>query len=516
MGEITPLPCKPLLALLLLLFSDSFAFTNLFSYVTFMVRDFGVAPQDVGYYSGYLASSHYLSQFCTCFLWGYLSDRYGRKPFLLLGIVGTLTCSVCLGLSTTFWQALLSRILGGLFNSNLPLSKSYLGDICDASNRASALSQTTLMFGLGQLIGPFYAGLVSQLAVKHPSVFEGTLFDTFPYLVPCFTASLLSLASLGVAFAFLPESKITLKSVASSSNTCSNSSSNPCSNTHVSIEQQHLMIDQKYQEQEEELGFDQEHVLNDLLTIDDAQEVSFDPEQDASQHQHQHSASGAKPAAAESGDKVYTFTVVCAMVLFSLAATVNIGFTEIYPAWAMLSPELHGIGFTTSDIGITWGVAGGTMIVLQLFFFAPMANRWGAARLIRMGFVPASIVVCFPLLSYVSHRSLLWMLVCLFFAIRSAGIVLIMPSLNLLVNLASPPQHIGQVNGMNSTIAALSRGLGPFILTTIFAWSLGEGHSFPFNFWFGFFLVEFLLLALLIISLFIPNLGVLKSSSSSA
>ena len=210
--------------------------------------------------------------------------------------------------------------------------------------------------------------------------------------------------------------------------------------------------------------------------------------------------------------RVYSPTVICAMALFSLAATVNIGFSELYPAWAMLPPEHHGLAFTTSDIGITWGFSGLMLILTQQFIFAPLVNRLGTTRLIQIGCVPASIVLFFPLLELVESKAVLWALMILFFCIRSLGIVFIMPSLNLLVNLAAPPQHIGQVNGLNSTIAALSRGCGPFILTSMFAWSLSNGMSFPFNYFFGFIVVELLLVVMLNISIFVPNLGVLKSS----
>ncbi|MFY7940872.1 MAG: MFS transporter, partial [Burkholderiaceae bacterium] len=86
-------------------------------------------------YSGLMASAHFLAQSLTCVAWGRLSDRYGRKPFLLQGTVVLGMAILMLGLSVRLWQAVLSRFLGGLFNSNFPLSKAYLADVSTPENR---------------------------------------------------------------------------------------------------------------------------------------------------------------------------------------------------------------------------------------------------------------------------------------------------------------------------------------------------------------------------------------------
>lgn len=447
---------RKILPLLVLLFSDSFAFTNIFSYITFMVQDFGIEATHVGYQSGWLASAHYFSQFCTCFLWGRMSDRYGRKPFLLLGVLGTFCSMMCLGVATTFWQALLARIIGGLFNSNLPIAKSYLADVCDPKNRASALSKTTLMFGLGQIVGPFYAGLVSQLATKYPAYFGDTFLAHYPYLVPCWTAALLSCSAFAYALLGMPESKSPV----------------------VPHNQQSITI----------TGSDDEE-------------------------QAEEAAAEVAKQEAEKSKSPYSRAVIFMMIMFSGAASINIGYSEVFPAWSMLSPAQHGISFTSSDIGLTWGVSGLALVVFQTLFFARLANRYGCMRCCQIGMSCWFLICTYPLLQYLNPvgRPAIWTGVIVLTLIRSVGVALTMPALNLGVNLASPPDKVGQVNGLNSTIAAFSRGMFPFLITNILAWSLQNEMSFPLNEFLVFVLCSLFAVGTFTLTFFVPNLGVIKT-----
>lgn len=61
--------------------------------------------------------------------WGGLSDRIGRKPVLLLGCAGTVLSLLVVGLSTSFWMALLGRALGGFLNGNIGVVQTMVGEI---------------------------------------------------------------------------------------------------------------------------------------------------------------------------------------------------------------------------------------------------------------------------------------------------------------------------------------------------------------------------------------------------
>jgi MFS family permease len=82
-----------------------------------MVKNFGI--NDASFYAGILIASFSLAEAFTSMFWGGLSDRLGRKPILLTGLVGTVLSLLVVGFSTSFTMALCGRILGGALNGNI-------------------------------------------------------------------------------------------------------------------------------------------------------------------------------------------------------------------------------------------------------------------------------------------------------------------------------------------------------------------------------------------------------------
>lgn len=92
-----------------------------------MVRDFDIAEEeDIGYYIGFITASFALSQLLTGIHWGILSDRIGRRPVILSGMVGTIISIVLFGLSKSYLWALLARSLCGLLVSEKWLLEPFM------------------------------------------------------------------------------------------------------------------------------------------------------------------------------------------------------------------------------------------------------------------------------------------------------------------------------------------------------------------------------------------------------
>jgi MFS family permease len=124
--ESSALPWKPLTVVFLMWVCDLFAFTTLV-YLPFMVQDFNITenPNDVGYYVGIIGSLYFVGQFISCFVWGWVSDKYGRRPVLLLGMLGSIITSIMFGFATNIYLAFSARLLFGLLNGNLGIFKTY-------------------------------------------------------------------------------------------------------------------------------------------------------------------------------------------------------------------------------------------------------------------------------------------------------------------------------------------------------------------------------------------------------
>jgi MFS family permease len=95
-----------------------------------MVQDFHVGnPNDASFYAGILVAAFSLAEALTGMFWGAISDRIGRKPVLLLGCAGTMLSLLIVGFASSFWVALLGRIIGGVLNGNIGVIQTMVGEL---------------------------------------------------------------------------------------------------------------------------------------------------------------------------------------------------------------------------------------------------------------------------------------------------------------------------------------------------------------------------------------------------
>ncbi|KAL2916902.1 hypothetical protein HK105_203690 [Polyrhizophydium stewartii] len=203
----TPLPAKTMFVLCAVIFCEPMSMTILFPFVYFMVRDFHLADdKDIGFFVGLIASSFSLAQFLTSIMWGWISDRIGRRPVLLVGLIGNSVTIVMFGLSRSLAWAVASRALCGLLNGNVGVAKSVLGEITDETNQARAFSLFGLMFSIGMIIGPMLGGFLAHPAETMPAVFGGVpLLRDNPYLLPCLVSSTVSICGFVFGALHMPE-----------------------------------------------------------------------------------------------------------------------------------------------------------------------------------------------------------------------------------------------------------------------------------------------------------------------
>merc|ERR1711871_819428 len=204
--EVTPLPGRAALTATLVQTCEGFQITVLFPFVVFMCRDFGIDQTELGLYSGLLASCFPFAQFLSSIMWGRLSDRFGRKPAILAGLLGTCSATLCFGLSTTYGMAFASRFAGGLLNGNIGVLKSFLADVTDHTNRAKAFSYIGLGWGIGSILGPAFGGLFARPTEVYPDTFPSDgLFGTYPYLLPCLGVCTIGIIVFFFALFFMVE-----------------------------------------------------------------------------------------------------------------------------------------------------------------------------------------------------------------------------------------------------------------------------------------------------------------------
>ena len=118
---------------------------------------------------GLLVAAYPLAQLVGAPLLGRLSDRYGRKPILLVSIFGTAVGFVVLALANSLLLLFVARIIDGLTGGNINVAQAYIADVTDHSERGKAMGLIGAAFGLGFVIGPVTGGLLSGISYAAPA-----------------------------------------------------------------------------------------------------------------------------------------------------------------------------------------------------------------------------------------------------------------------------------------------------------------------------------------------------------
>lgn len=133
-----------------LVFVDVLGLTILLPLLHLYAAAYGATPLEIGI----VAAAFPLAQLIGVPVMGALSDRFGRKPLLLISQIATCISFIMLGAANTLTWVLISRLLDGTFGANLATAQAALTDITSDENRAQGLGLTGAAFGLGFLFGP--------------------------------------------------------------------------------------------------------------------------------------------------------------------------------------------------------------------------------------------------------------------------------------------------------------------------------------------------------------------------
>ena len=114
-------------------------------------------------FGGVLGSLYAILQFFFAPVWGRLSDKFGRRPILLLTVGGT-----CLGyllwvFAGSFWVLVLSRVVGGVASGNLSVATASIADVTSRESRSKGMAFVGVAFGLGFILGPALGGWASTM-----------------------------------------------------------------------------------------------------------------------------------------------------------------------------------------------------------------------------------------------------------------------------------------------------------------------------------------------------------------
>jgi len=155
----------------------------------------GLAINKASIYGGWLMFSYAAMQFLFSPVLGNLSDRYGRRPVLLMSLTGLGLDYLLHAFAPTMAWLFAGRIIAGIFGASITTASAFIADISTPEKRAQNFGLVGAAFGLGFIIGPLIGGIASQWGSR----------------VPFMVAAILSLLNVVYGYFILPESLSTEK-----------------------------------------------------------------------------------------------------------------------------------------------------------------------------------------------------------------------------------------------------------------------------------------------------------------
>ncbi len=168
------------------LFLDMMGGSLLLPIVPYIMRQYSSDALTVGL----LTVIYSAAAFAAAPMMGWFSDRWGRRPVLLISVLGSAVGYFIFGLGGALWVLFLSRLIDGVTGGNISTAMAYLADVSKPEERTRLFAFAGVAFGLGFILGPVISGALSGVSL----------------MAPAFAAGALSLTSAVFGFFFLPES----------------------------------------------------------------------------------------------------------------------------------------------------------------------------------------------------------------------------------------------------------------------------------------------------------------------
>jgi len=182
---------KKLVIIFIIIFTEVLGFSIVLPVLPFLALSLGLDAFQIGL----ILSVFSFSQIFGSPVMGNLSDRYGRKPILIISQMSTVAGFLLLGISDAAWLLILARLVDGLLGSNMTVSQAYISDVTTPEDRTKMYGYSSAVFGAGLIFGPLIGGTLSAIS-----------FST-----PMFLAAGISLITILLVIVFLPESLQTRK-----------------------------------------------------------------------------------------------------------------------------------------------------------------------------------------------------------------------------------------------------------------------------------------------------------------
>ncbi|KAJ5465717.1 hypothetical protein N7530_009504 [Penicillium desertorum] len=467
-------PIRQLFVLALVRICEPIAFMSIFPYVYHMVESFHVTDNDrqIALYAGMITSSFTFAEFSAGMFWGRMSDRIGRKPVLIMGLLGTAISMVAFGFAPNLATAMVARALGGMLNGNIGVLQTTVAEIVTKKeHQPRAYSIMPFVWCLGSIIGPAMGGALAQPCDNYPALFaRSSLWDKFPFLLPNLVCITVLICGIVVGVLFLEETHPEKKHRRDPGLELGRWLVNLCWGSRVQLPD-HSDVDVKEKYFDAPPGYETAESSPCLRPVDDGVSDDCDLE-------------GQKSPA----PKAFTRQVILAIVAYGILAYHSVSFDQLMPV-LLSTPRSDddivlplkftgGLGMATKTIGFMLAVQGVYSMIAQLWLFPFVVKHFGTLRTFRFVLlvwpplylaVPYLVLLPAKLQTFAVYVSLISKITFHVIAFPATAI--------LLANAAPSSKVLGSINGVAASTASLSRAFGPTITGLLHSKGLGSGYS---------------------------------------
>ena len=178
---------RPLIIIYLTVILDAVGIGLIFPILPALLKDV-THVGEIAPYVGVMFALYAAMQFLFSPILGVLSDRYGRRPVLLLSLAGAAIDYLFMAFAPFLWMLILGRAIAGITSANMAIATAYITDISAEEQRAQRFGLFHAMFGIGFIIGPVLGGLLGDYWVRAPfiaaAVLNGLNFALALFVLP--------------------------------------------------------------------------------------------------------------------------------------------------------------------------------------------------------------------------------------------------------------------------------------------------------------------------------------------
>lgn len=493
---LPPFPAKQMFVLACCRICEPIAFMSIFPYIYYMIQDFNITDDSnkISVYAGMVTSAFTLAEFSTGVLWGRLSDKIGRKPVLLFGLLGTALSVLVFGFAPSLPVALFARALGGLLNGNIGVLQTTVAELVTVKeHQPRAYTIMPMVWCIGSIVGPMIGGALARPCISYPEIFaRGTIWDRYPYLLPNLFSAATVFFGVIIGLLFLDETHAEKKAQRDRGREIGDYLASwfggvaSCNGRGRSPEKQALL------DGKQNVQYLSTSVRPGSAHSDEALPAYRSQENSprlAPQPDTQSLNEAPLEPIAVRRSKTFTKPVIMNIISYGILAFHTMTFDQLFPVFLSTKRPEHpvhdlpfkftdGFGLETKMIGVIMSVQGLYSLFSNYLIVPPVTRRLGSLRLFRiLAFSYFALYLVTPylvLLPDSMRMPAIYLLViwkCTFSTMAYPSNAI------LLANSAPSKQVLGTINGIAASTASLCRALGPTLSGLLYSWGLQTGYS---------------------------------------